>query len=280
MIWLIISILIFIVFIFLLFSAFVGYKLVTPARFRDSWTPKDFGAVYEDVELRTSDGLKLKGWFIKGGERCVVLLHGYSVSRWDKVYMRPMMEELWKSGYSVLTFDFRAHGESQGKHTTIGDREFEDVVTAVNYARERCSHVYVVGYSMGGFLALKAATLDQVEKVVADSPYIYTDKTGARGLKYFANLPESLYAFVKPFAILISGANFKNTNPFLFVKDLRAKVLIVAGKKDPLVRVEEIKEFVEQSGKNIELWVTDAAHVRSIQLDREGYVRRVLEFLS
>ncbi len=279
MLWLIVGIIIVILAIFFLFSIFVAYKLVTPARFTDSWNPKDFGADYRDINLKTEDGLNLRGWEILGGDECVILLHGYSVSRWDKVYMRPMIEELWKNGYSVITFDFRAHGKSEGKHTTIGDREFLDVRAAVEYAKGKCSKVYVIGYSMGGFLALKASTLDSVDKVVADSPYVYTDRTGARGLKYFANLPEGLYATVKPFAVLISGAKFENTNPFQFVKSIKAPIFIIAGKKDPLVKVEEIKEFVNKAGDRVKLWITDAAHVRSIQLDRSTYISKVLEFL-
>ncbi len=279
MLGVILTIIFVILVIFLVFIIYIAYRLVTPKRLVGSWTPRDFGAEYEDIELKTKDGIKLKGWHIKGGDKCVILLHGYSRSRWDDVYMRRMMERMWKAGYSVLAVDFRAHGESEGKHTTLGDREILDVQAMVQYAKERCEKVYIIGYSMGGFLALRAASMGLGEKVVADSPYIYTDKTGARGLKYFANLPEGLYSLVKPFAILISGANYGNTNPFKFAKEIKVPTLIIAGKKDPLIKIEEVKEFV-QAASNVELWITEGAHVRSIQVDEEKYVSRILEFLS
>ena len=277
-IWAIIAVVVVIIFFFL-FSAFVACKLVKPDRFVDSWSPKDFGAEYENIELKTEDGLRLRGWHIKGGENCVVLLHGYSRSRWDDVYMRKVMERMWKSGYSVLAVDFRAHGESEGKYTTLGDKEILDVKAMVKYANDHCKKSYIIGYSMGGFLALKAAALRLADKVVADSPYIYTDKTGARGLKYFANLPEWLYHFVKPFAILISGVRYENTNPFKFAKDIRVPALIIAGKKDPLVKIEEVEEFVKKAS-NVELWITEGAHVRSILVDEEEYMNKLLGFFA
>ncbi len=275
----IIAIMVAIIIIFFLFAAFVAYKLVKPERFVGYWTPKDFGADYEDIELKTEDDVKLKGWHIKGGENCVVLLHGYSRSRWDDVYIRKVMEKMWSAGYSVLAVDFRAHGESEGKYTTLGDKEILDVKAMVKYADQHCKKVYIIGYSMGGFLALKAAYLGLVDKVVADSPYIYTDKTGARGLKYFANLPEWLYAFVKPFAILLSGAKYENTNPFKFARSIKVPTLIIAGKKDPLVKIEEIEEFLKVA-TNVKLWVTEGAHVRSILVNEEDYINRILQFFT
>ena len=275
----VIAVVVGVVIIFLLLSAMVAYKLVTPARFIQFWCPKDFGADYESIELKTEDGVKLKGWHIKGNENCVVLLHGYSRSRWDDVYMRKVMERMWKVGYSVLAVDFRAHGESDGKHTTLGDKEIMDVKAMMEYAKEHCKKVYIIGYSMGGFLALKSASLELADKVVADSPYIYTDKTGARGLKYFANLPEWLYAFVKPFAILLSGVKYENTNPFKFAKGIKVPTLIIAGKKDPLVKIEEIKEFLKLA-TNVKLWITEGAHVRSILVNEEDYINKILQFFA
>ena len=278
MFYILVGIIIILVFLFSLF-AYIGYRVVTPDRLVGQWSPRDFGAKYKDIELRTEDGLTLKGWHILGGERCVVLLHGYTRSRWDDVYMRWIMEELWRNGYSVLAVDFRAHGESQGKHTTLGDKERMDVKAMLDYARKECKKVYILGYSMGGFLAIAFASLGMVDGAVADSPYIYPDKTGARGLKYFTNLPEGFYKVVKPFAILISGARMKNANPFNYL-DIKAPLLIIAGRKDPIVKVEEVQEFVKKAKGPVELWVTDGEHVRSIRIDMKEYVDRILKFFS
>lgn len=108
------------------------------------------------------------------------------------------------------------------------------------------------------------------------------DKTGARGLKYFANLPEWLYVFVKPFTKLFSGG--KEIHPIEYADRVRKPLLIIAGEKDPLVKVEEVREFYERNRKinpDIELWVTDAPpHVRTLKFHPEEWKARVREFFN
>jgi len=96
----------------------------------------------------------LKGWLVKGsGEKAVVLIHGYTSSKWDEDYMKPALEVLGKAGFTVVTIDMRAHGESGGDVTTLGYRESDDVADIVNMLREKgFKKIAVYGFSMGGLL--------------------------------------------------------------------------------------------------------------------------------
>ena len=267
------------------FSAFVAYKMVKPPRFIGDWTPKDLGFNYEDVTIETRDGLRLSGWWIPNGEKTVIPLHGYTRSRWDEVYMKPTIEFLLKEGYSVLAFDFRAHGKSEGKFTTVGDRELIDVISAIDWLEknhpEKAGRVGLIGFSMGAVVTIRALAEDErITCGVADSPPIYLDKTGARGLKYFANLPEWIYHFVKPFVKLFSGA--KELSLLEYAERIRKPLLIIAGEKDPLVKVDEVREFYERNrtvNPGVELWVTDAPHVRTLKLHPEEWKAKVGDFL-
>ncbi|EHR78911.1 alpha/beta hydrolase [Thermococcus litoralis DSM 5473] len=273
----------------ILFFAFifvVAYKMVTPPREIKNWTPKDAEIEYEEVTIPTSDGLKLKGWWIdRGSEETIIPLHGYTSSRWG-FYIIPMIETLAKSGYNVLAFDFRAHGESEGKYTTVGDKELIDLISAIDWLKKEkpssAKRIGLIGYSMGAMVAIRALAEDErVCCAVADSPPMYLDKTGARSLKYFANLPEWLYYFVKPISKIITGA--KEVNPIGYADRVKKPLLLIAGKKDPIVKVEEIKEFYERNKKinpDVELWITEAAHVRTIQLMPEEYKEKVLQFFE
>ena len=285
MVWL--GVLIFILLAFIAFSAFVAYKMVKPPRFVGNWTPRDFGFDYEDVEFTTEDGLRLSGWWIdNGSDRTVLPLHGYTRSRWDEVYMRDTVEFLLGEGYNVLAFDFRAHGKSGGKYTTVGDKELLDVKAAVKWLKdnhpERARRIALVGFSMGGIVTIRA--LSEIEEVccgVADSPPMYLDRTGARGLKYFAKLPEWLHIFVRPFTKLFSGG--EEVHPIEYADRVRKPLLLIAGESDPLVKVEEVREFHERNRRlnpHVELWVTDAPHVRTLKLHPEEWKRKVREFLG
>ena len=273
--------------LFIAFSAFVAYKMVKPPRFIGDWTPKDLGFEYEEVTFETEDGLRLSGWWVpNGSDKTVVPLHGYTRSRWDEVYMKPTIEFLLKEGYNVLAFDFRAHGRSEGKYTTVGDREMADVKAAIRWLKENhgeeAREIALVGFSMGAMLTIRSlAEVPEVCCGVADSPPMYLDKTGARGLKYFASLPEWLYAFVKPFTKLLSGG--KEVHPIEYADRVRKPLLLIAGEKDPLVKVDEVREFYERNRKvnpDVELWVTDAPHVRTLKLHPEEWKERVLNFLT
>lgn len=283
----ILSIIALLIVAFLAFSAFVAYKMVKPPRFIGDWTPKDLGFEYEDVSFETEDGLKLSGWWIpNGSDKTVIPLHGYTRSRWDDVYMRPTIEFLLGEGYNVLTFDFRAHGRSGGKYTTVGDSEIADVRAAVKWLvethPENAKRIGLVGFSMGGMLTIRSlAEVNGVCCGVADSPPMYLDKSGARGLKYFARLPEWLYVFVNPFTKLFSGG--KELHPIEYADSVRKPLLLIAGEKDPLVEVEEVREFYERNRRinpDVELWVTDAPHVRTLKLHPDEWRARVREFLK
>jgi dipeptidyl aminopeptidase/acylaminoacyl peptidase len=284
--WLL-ALLILLAVLFLVFVAFVGYKMVRPPRLVEDWTPRNLGFDYEDVEFTTEDGVKLSGWWIpRGSDKTVIPLHGYTASRWYSLYMKPTVEFLLGEGYNVLTFDFRAHGKSGGNYTTVGDKEIMDVRAAVEWLKENhpemASKIGLIGFSMGAMLTIRSlAEIEDVCCGVADSPPMDLDKTGARGLKYFANLPEWLYAFVKPFTKLFSGA--RELNSIEYAGRVRKPLLLIAGEKDPLVRVEEVREFYEENRKvnpNVELWVTDAPHVRTLKFHPEEWKSRVRAFFE
>ncbi len=273
--------------VFLAFSAFVAYRMVKPPRFIGDWTPKDLGYDYEDVAIETRDGLRLSGWWIPNEKDSTVIpLHGYTRSRWDEVYMKQTTEFLLGEGYSVLVFDFRAHGKSEGNYTTVGEKELIDVLSAIDWLEknkpEKANKIGLVGFSMGAVVTIRALAEDErITCGVADSPPIYLDRTGARGLKYFANLPEWLYHFVKPFTKLFTGA--KELNMLEYAERIKKPLLLIAGKKDPLVKVEEVREFYEGNKKvnpNVELWVADAPHVRTLKFHPEEWKKRVGHFLS
>ncbi|AFK21653.1 alpha/beta hydrolase [Pyrococcus sp. ST04] len=280
----IIGIILGIVLILLIFSAIVGYKMVTPPRKKGTWTPKDLGFDYEDVEIKTRDGLKLRGWWVnRGSDKTIVLLHGYTSSRWDETYIKPALKFLAEAGYNVLLFDFRAHGESEGTKTTVGDKELIDLLSAIDWLENRgLRRIGVVGFSMGAIVTIRGLGEDErIACGVADSPPIYMEKTAARGVKYFANLPEFLYPLIKPFTIIFSGG--KIVNVIEYAGKIRKPLLLIAGKKDPLVKPEEVEEFYRKNreiNEKVQIWITDSPHVRTIVDTPEEWKKMVIEFLE
>ena len=91
----------------------------------------------------------------------VVLVHGFGSSRQQNWKSTGWYGSLAEAGFSVLAMDCRGHGESGKPHDPESyghDRMSQDVAQVMDAAG--ISTAPVVGYSMGGFLALRLAAHD------------------------------------------------------------------------------------------------------------------------
>jgi uncharacterized protein len=117
-------------------------------------------AADRDVELRTSDGLRLAARFWEAGDRelaCVVG-HGFTGSSRNP-HVERICQALADQGMAVLAPDFRGHGRSEGLGTAGAD-EIHDVAAAVAWLRTAgYRFVAVLGWSMGGTAVLRYAGL-------------------------------------------------------------------------------------------------------------------------
>ena len=123
-------------------------------------TPKAYGLEYEDVEFESTDGLTLKGWFIPaepggdaGPDKVIILTHPMTFNRhgflvknqgWLPLFktdvdLLQIAPTLHGEGYSLLMFDFRNHGESESGITGAGLSEYQDVLGAIEYIKNRPS---------------------------------------------------------------------------------------------------------------------------------------------
>jgi len=269
-------------------------KLAKPPRRRGGWTPRDLGFEYEEVALRTRDGVELRGWFIKGSKpSTVVVLHGYTSSRFDESYIKPVVSLLAGGGFNVLVYDQRAHGESGGDHTTLGYREVDDLNDVVEWLRrnkpEASKSVGVIGFSMGGAVALMhAAKYGTLNAYIADSPYIDVFASGKRWIKRSREPLRTMLLIVYPLITRLveskAGVRGKELVLYRYASQLRGRrIMIVAGRKDDLVDLGEITKFVEEAGRagaEIILWVVDSRHVSAVKDYPEEYRERVLSFFE
>lgn len=105
------------------------------------------------------DGLAARLW-TRNSERLAILLHGFAGDQhdWDDT-IGPLQAEL-ETPISVLTFDFRGHGDSDGENRDLEGMS-TDVLAAIAFARSRgFSEIVLVGASMGGAAAIVAAAED------------------------------------------------------------------------------------------------------------------------
>jgi uncharacterized protein len=236
-----------------------------------------------DVEFESGSGSKLRGWLIPGrkGGAAVVLTHGF---RGDRRQMLGRASFLSKAGYSVLLFDFQAHGESPGKQITIGYLESRDAQAAVEFMKKNCSgeKLGVIGLSMGGAAAVLASPALEVDAMVLEAVYPDIERaTADRMEKYFGAWARGLGSLLIMQLPLRAGIEKEALRPIDRVGAIKAPKLFIAGAKDRHTKLDESRELFAAAAEPKEFWlVEEAAHVDVHQMLKEEYERRVLDFFE
>ncbi|MCS7089994.1 MAG: alpha/beta hydrolase [Verrucomicrobiota bacterium] len=112
---------------------------------------------FEDVSLQTPDGIRLHAWYFPATtdsprrKRVVLVCHGNGGNISHRL---PLAGSLLATGVSVLLFDYRGYGLSEGRPSEAGT--YQDVFTAYEWLRMR-DHlprdILVLGESLGGAIA-------------------------------------------------------------------------------------------------------------------------------
>src|SRR6185436_19676529 len=121
-----------------------------------------------------SEGLRLRTWMRRGSDArpAVVIVHGLGDSLESYV---DRADVFGRRGNTVLLLDLRAHGASEGRYTTLGGHEREDVRAAMDALRQEgrtTAGLVLMGHSMGAVAVLRAAVGEPgVRAVVVEAPY-------------------------------------------------------------------------------------------------------------
>lgn len=241
------------------------------------------GLTGEEVRFSSASGGTLRGWFLNGrpGRGAVVLLHGV---RGNRRHMTGHARFLAKAGYSVLLFDFQAHGESKGEHITFGYEESKDAQAAVRYLRERLpgEKIGLIGVSMGGAAALLADPPLKVDAMVLEMVYpsieeAITDRLAMRlGSSVGAMFTPLLSVQMQPRL----GVTPDKLRPIDQVAEITAPKLFIAGAEDLHTPLAASRRLFAAAHAPKELWVVDgAAHTNLHKHTGAEYERRVLSFL-
>jgi len=265
--------------LFIVIVALYGILIsVFPRRHVTAIKPSDIGLKYENVTLKTSDNINLKAWFIPNNrtKNAIIVCHGYP---FDKGNILSYTSFLHKE-YNLLFFDFRAMGESLGKHTTIGYKEVEDVKAAISYLKKReIKRIGAIGFSLGAATILMTKSKD-IKAIVADSSYASLDLMINALYKQFFFLKYPFVAATKIFTKLILKIDTAELSPEGAIKEIKTPVLLIHGERDNQISVEN-SYLLHKANPKTELWIVEGAnHGEAYYLKGEEYEKRVLEFFS
>jgi uncharacterized protein len=226
-------------------------------------------AGYEEIRIE-SEGLKLRGWLARtdGPRPAVLIVHGFG----DNLESYQDIGNLFRRrGHSVLLVDLRAHGGSEGRRTTLGDHEREDVRRAMDRLRHdglAASGIVVLGYSLGAVASLLAC-VDQpdVRAILVESPFDTLRETIAHHGELLYQLPRWLPIgpIAIAFAEIHAGFDADRVDAVAAARALRAPLLAVAGGDDVRMPERVVRRIYDAHRGPKRLWVVPrATHVAAM----------------
>jgi pimeloyl-ACP methyl ester carboxylesterase len=204
---------------------------VRPPRIAIPLRPEDYRLSMETVRIRAADGVRLAGWFApRPGAPAVVLLHGYPAEKAD---LLPLATALAPE-FATLLVDHRYFGESEGRATTLGFRERDDLKRVLDFLESRgAGAVGVFGLSLGGAVALLTAAEDaRIRAIAAYAPFA---DLKALGHELYAWMWLARYPFVETLRLwsrLAFGADITRPTPAEAAARLTVPVLLVHSRTD------------------------------------------------
>jgi uncharacterized protein len=271
-------------------SMLAGLLVYQYARARGQWgTDEPPDGLAEEVSFRSAgDSVRISGWFFPAGGSdrgpAIVLCHGIWTGRRECL---PLALRFRAAGYNVLCFDFRAHGLSDGRFTSVGHHETNDVIGAVEYLVERPevdrTRIGVIGFSMGAAASIQAAARSpHIAAVVADSAYASFLDAAKYSFHVVTRVPHfPLASLAMHWAKWIVHVDASRLRPVDVIGQVSPRpIFITHGALDEIVPVSHAVTLFKAAEEPKELWViADAHHVGARDTDPEGYFERVERFL-
>ena len=237
-----------------LFIAYLGWGvmlyimqpkfLYSPVR-EVAYAPSELELDFEDVTFKSSDGLRLSGWYIpvESSEFTVLFCHGNGGNIAHRLDSINIFHDL---GLSCFIFDYRGYGSSEGKPNEQGT--YLDAGAAYKWLREEKkmppNNIIIFGRSLGGSIAAQLAGQVKARALVIESAFTsYADI----GQKFYPYMPVRWFA----------RFSYRTID---YIKNVDCPVMLIYSRNDDIVPFEfgpelykaanDPKEFVEIFGSH------------------------------
>lgn len=231
-------------------------------------SPADVGMPCEDVRLRTADGLTLAAWWVPAEtpRGALIFAHGNGGNISHRIEKIRLLRGL---GVSVLAFDYRGYGESQGRPSEQGT--YRDMDAAIGFVTQErkfpLANVLYLGESLGGAVAVEAASRRTPAGLILESTFT---SVAAMARRYYPWLPVRLLLTIK-------------YDSLSHVPSLACPLLVLHSPADDIVpysmgrelfgAAHEPKSFVELAGGHNDGGIAVSAQARSAL---DTFMRNVL----
>ena len=256
----------------------VAIAILATHRPRADVATADLGRPYEELTIRTSDGLDLAAWYVPSQNGAAVI--SYPTRQGEL----PQARMLVRHGYGLLLLDARGYDGSEGDPNLFGWAGAGDIDAAVAWLQRRPDvtggRIGGIGFSVGGEMMLHAAASNiGLRAVVSEGAGVRSVREDLiRGPRGWLALPE---AAVQTTAVAI----LSGTRPPPSLTDLvprispRPLLLIYAGRGGGGEELNADYYRAARAPKGV--WkIAEARHVGGFQTRPRAYEERVTRFFD
>lgn len=209
-------------------------------------------------KIKTPDGIFLSAMYLPSpnSDFTILYCHGNGEDLGD---IRPILEMFQINGYSILSYDYRGYGTSQGSVTE--KNAYQDIETVYAYLlndlHTPAERIIVLGRSVGGGSATHLASRKKVAGVILESAFISAFRVVTR-------------------ISLFPGDKFNNLEK---IKTIHCPVLVMHGTKDWLIPCWHGRKLYEDANElKLQLWVEGAGHNDLVWVADQAYWQKIKEF--
>jgi fermentation-respiration switch protein FrsA (DUF1100 family) len=267
----------------------VYHRAFAPVRPADAedfmFSPFEFQADYEDVELVTADGVNFGAWYFRqpGSPQTIIVSGGHKGQRQGAL---GISIALWRKGFNVIVYSYRGMSGSDRAPITFGIKEVLELQAVIAFARKRIPHARIglLGYSMGAVVSLLGAAGEPgVEALVLDSPFSDLRTLLIENVRTRARLPGTPFVWLAGLMLRArTGNRLADCSPITVLSSLEPRPLFfIHGGGDRITNVNHSRRLYDAYRGPREIWIVQGApHAGAYFADRPLYVERVAGFFA
>ena len=238
-----------------------------------------------EVSIKSEEGFKLVGEFFNfGHNRTVIILSGRCECCWYSYYYALPYQ---KAGYNVLVIDARAHGNSEGKYSTAGIKESDDVVRWMEFLNKEYNqekfalHCICIGATAGLLAATSPRGKHLVEKICLDGAYISFKESYKQHYKAKGHALFPVYYEIWVLFRLFTGVSVNKSYPLKIIKNVDVPILFIFGKKD-IFSLKEKSELLINAypHEKVVKWFEEGSHSHLRFANTSEYDETIISFMK
>jgi uncharacterized protein len=232
----------------------------------ETWTLPRGG---EEVWLKTEDGVRLHGWFVRAQSAnpaaTVIYFHGNGGNINNLGWLG---EELAARGFDTLLFDYRGYGRSEGALT--GEQGlYADADAAYDYVSQqrgvRPEKIVLYGQSLGTTAVADVASRRAAGAIILES-----------GLSSASDMAASIFPWLPRWLHGLGRNRFESARKLASV---RCPVLVTHGDPDPTIPTEQGRKLYAAANEPKKLIVIPGAGHGVSSFGGDGYLDTVAGFI-